>query len=530
VILFSRYWQLVRSLVVRLPRVEVNYLLGCEDGDVYVFGDRGVQVKLSPKCQGRIVKLSFHVEGPVLLIVDSKNNLWCFSLVTGELRYHKLVSCQITAFDTPAVLEWCFVGTRLGDVQMYHVKTGRVSNYVITDALRITSTDQGLSSSVCSLHLNPADPNLLLIGYENEAVVWNLKQKQVAGRYTLLVSESTKVYLTKAVWKPDGQQFCAAYSDGYYAFWDQRNEQTPLFASQLDPGDNEFKEPIFQMYWCFLGEDDTVLVFVGGKKEGLNGVSFLKIQGKQCHWNTIPTFHELPFKVADMVLFTSSPSMNEAHLPHAIILISTSGTIHALDFQSLKPLDIPFSLSINEKKLKAAQLVVDIPRDIYIAATKHPVNAKLPILGGKFEPAEPLPDYDMLVLQTDVGDLTTWAPYGIDFERVCTLCLNVLVDGGVITDSFHLRNVSMCMTSKENLIMCFESHSLIIFLSCHKDHSVLESNIINTEKEESLSDTAHKFKTHLGTTRKVNESVVEVSTVTSSHGTQLLFKTASWGM
>ncbi|KAI8846138.1 hypothetical protein BC829DRAFT_271155 [Chytridium lagenaria] len=94
-----------------------------------------------------------------------------------------------------------------------------------TDKVGVTITDDS-SGGVVALETCPADPNVLLIGYNSGHIfLWDIKSKSFFKRFLLPSQKPSEnglpVPLISVCWKPDGSQFVSSHNN-FLAFWNMK--------------------------------------------------------------------------------------------------------------------------------------------------------------------------------------------------------------------------------------------------------------------------------------------------------------------
>ncbi|KAH6591342.1 hypothetical protein BASA50_008786 [Batrachochytrium salamandrivorans] len=180
--------------------------------------------------------------------------VWNLQLQTLHLRIR--LPDPITTFQVGRHSRWIAVGLVSGVVRMVDFITGQISVYSIPyldrpagqETDRVVSTHElaanpisavneerlsthgiPLSCSVRCLLFGPGDSNLILIVYENGPIsLWDISLKLCVKQFIYTGSAEGRgtgsLDCVTACWRPDGEQFVAAYTDNQLVFWNIKGD------------------------------------------------------------------------------------------------------------------------------------------------------------------------------------------------------------------------------------------------------------------------------------------------------------------
>ncbi|KAK6592436.1 snare-dependent exocytosis protein [Botrytis cinerea] len=235
-------------------------------GQIYIFGQKRVQVKLTLPRRASVKTLQFCADR--LISVDSKNEVIVWDLATAKKE--KLAPLRLPNF-------WREMNPR-----------------------------SRLLSCV-SLQLHPRDIGQLLIGYTEGAVIYSFKQNKPIKFFQYEVPAGApggngdptgkgvprQPRLTQAIWHPTGTFIATAHDDASIVFWDPKDGRIVMARTLQDthvnvPGSqpqgssNTFslKGDFAKIAWCCKGNpDDTGLLIAGGipTTTSQKGLTFMEL-------------------------------------------------------------------------------------------------------------------------------------------------------------------------------------------------------------------------------------------------------------
>ena len=160
--------------------------------------------------------------------MNQVGQIMIWNLISLKCKSHKrprltqLVGVSVSFPDPILQLElndtcpWLVVAFKTGLVRLMDCKSTRMSPYIIP-------IDIGNGSKLKAIHLNPTDFNLLLMGFENECIVWNFEQKRPVERFIFNFKNSSQLgvplFLNCVGWHPNGSELATGYSNGSLALW-----------------------------------------------------------------------------------------------------------------------------------------------------------------------------------------------------------------------------------------------------------------------------------------------------------------------
>lgn len=212
--------------------VQSLFAVGSENGFIRVFGQHNVDVefalaKPTPIEYLRIVKSAY------LVAVDAARTITVFNMDTREEVSSHVLYSNVSAVASDPAMDWLFVGLENGQIVVYDIDRGIMSNFRI-DNLQKSLMEKLRLSPVIHIAIHPRDPSLILVCYTETAIVFNIiKQEIVFGlRYEvpagapggdtdpMVIGQYRYPPLLKALWHPNGHHILTAHFDGSIVFWD----------------------------------------------------------------------------------------------------------------------------------------------------------------------------------------------------------------------------------------------------------------------------------------------------------------------
>ncbi|KAF2660712.1 hypothetical protein K491DRAFT_588766 [Lophiostoma macrostomum CBS 122681] len=354
------------------------------DGQIYVFGQKRVQVVFPLARQASVKTLQFCAEK--LLCIDSKNDLSVFSLETKRLLNAHSPPAKITALHSDPTLDYALLGTYSGEVLAFDLDREQLTQFRIPNLWREQFPRSRLTS-VVTLSFHPRDIGTLLIGYNAGAVLYSLKQNKAVKFFHYVLprgapggdSDPAQIQtersppLTQAVWHPTGTFVLTGHEDGSIVVWDPKDgriiQARTLQDTNVDKagpgtfspggaaGTLAIKSPIFRLAWCGNQDpDDTGILIAGGAPSTLTtkSLTFFELGRTPIYstssWQILTDHFENPKRqrilpcppeteVIDLCLIPrSSPHFAGAHDPIALVALLASGELVTMSFPSGMPI------------------------------------------------------------------------------------------------------------------------------------------------------------------------------------------------
>ncbi|KAK9365952.1 lethal giant larvae like, C-terminal-domain-containing protein [Lipomyces kononenkoae] len=363
--------------VLAFDPVQSLLAAGTDTGRVYVFGQPGVEVEFD-LCPGKPILHLRIVKSIYLVSVDGNNAVTVLSLDTKDVLSVFTPNSPITAMESDPALDWLFLGLENGLTIVYDVDRGTKAPYRIGN-LQKTALPRAPMSPVLFIALHPRSFQVILIGYENCAVVYSMVDENIllvlayevppgAPGGDLHPSQHTRSRfprLTTGAWHPNGHHIVTAYEDGCFVFWDAKEgvllqartvEDTEVniarqsYVSTSDIADNP-REPIYRLAWCCTtNPEDTSLLIAGGQPGSLplKGITYMEFgptpliqitsyqaQGDHYSQPRRQRIYPVP-EGADPVDFIMIPRMSPYyagnHDPFALLVILSSGELYSIEY------------------------------------------------------------------------------------------------------------------------------------------------------------------------------------------------------
>lgn len=197
--------------------------IGTSTGDCFILGkqiDKRLQYPRDSK-NAPILKLEFKVGGKQLIGINSENQILLWDLINQTLSISigfkdPILDIQLS-IDSP----WLIIAFQTNKVSLMDCQSTRMSEYVIP-------IDLNMGIPLLQIQVNPSDLNQLLLGYENETIIWDFNQKRPIERYVL--GKTTCI-----CWKPDGTALATGYDDGNIAIWTTKKKFFQSNKSKMKP-------------------------------------------------------------------------------------------------------------------------------------------------------------------------------------------------------------------------------------------------------------------------------------------------------
>ncbi|KAK9478801.1 lethal giant larvae like, C-terminal-domain-containing protein [Lipomyces japonicus] len=367
--------------VLAFDPVQSLLVTGTDSGRVYVFGQPGVQVEFD-LCPGKPIIHLRIVKSIYLVTVDGNNTVTVISLETKDILSLFTPSSPITAIESDPSLDWLFLGLDNGLTIVYDVDRGAKTPYRIGN-LQKHALPRSPISPVVFIAIHPRSFYILLIGYENCALVYSLAEEKILHvlQYEIppgapggdLFSQRSYASrfprVTTGVWHPNGHHILTAYEDGSFVFWDAKegvliqartiedtevnHERSSHVAHGGSQSDLSTREPIFKVAWCCSNNpEDTALIIAGGQASSLplKGMTFMDFGPLPAYqittYQAMSEYYASPRRQriypvstgADPVDFLMIPKSSPFYAgnkePTALVAILSSGELYSIEYPS----------------------------------------------------------------------------------------------------------------------------------------------------------------------------------------------------
>ncbi|KAI1001705.1 Lethal(2) giant larvae [Podosphaera aphanis] len=346
-------------------------------GQIYIFGQKRVQVTLQLPRSASIRHLKFCAES--LISLDSKSELIIWNLTTRKKRASIILPGVVTLMVTDPMLDWALIGLQSGKMVAYDLDRESLAPLRLPNFWQ-EKTKKAIPSPIVSMQWHPRDIGQLLIGYPEGAVLYSFKQAKPIQylEYTVPVgapggtgdpaqiAKTRKPSLTHVFWHPTGIFIGTAYDDSSLVFWDHKDyriimartlSQTCINDPQTQVSEPfSEREPFRKILWCCKeNPDDTGILTVGGsiKSNPEKGLSFLELGVTPIYatstWQSLTDYFNgtrqsvlstpIGIDILDFCLIPrTSPHYAGAQDPIAVIALLSSGELVTLSFPGGHPI------------------------------------------------------------------------------------------------------------------------------------------------------------------------------------------------
>lgn len=381
----ARYGLRGRALSIAFDPVQSLLAISTENGFIHVFGQQNVEVVFALSKPAPIEYLRI-VKSVYLVAVDARNYVTVFNMETREETSNHTLYGNVSAVTSDPAMDWLFIGLENGQVVVFDVDRGVMSNYRIENLQKSLLVKLRLSP-VIDLAVHPRDPSLILVCYTETAVLFNLiKQEIVFGlRYEVpagapggdtdprIMGQYRHPPLLRALWHPNGHHILTVHFDGSLVFWDgtegnlltartltATNVNIPVKASAMaffDDSDIE-NQPITHITWnCTQNPEETSLLIAGGHtfKGAMQGLTLIDFgvtpvvamtpyQSMGNHYCVPKRQRVFPTpEHASIIDFTMLPKQSPyyagCHNPFALIALLDNGELSCINYPSGLPVD-----------------------------------------------------------------------------------------------------------------------------------------------------------------------------------------------
>lgn len=358
-----------------------------------MFGQSAVQVNFPIPTPNVGVKF-IHLHGPHLAVVDSRYNLFVYSLIGAgaEKKAMHTVRGQVSCIESDLSLDWFFMGLTDGSIDVWDFDRECLAKFTIPNLYRGRSRGTNPKTRILptvAMALHPKDIGYLLVGYPTGAALFSFKDNQAVKFFELEIpafakggdtdpsamSAPRRPRLTNLAWHPTGSYILTCHDDGCLAFWDARNESAPLHVRTIDEThvniprgtyytskeDDTFtiREPIVQVAWCSATDpEDTSIVVAGGQLSNLpqKGLTFLDFGPTPTNMipDTLAThfsrarkqriLHTFSNALSFTIIPRTTPFYNGTHEPLALLALLETGEIAAFSFPDCQLLPVAQTL------------------------------------------------------------------------------------------------------------------------------------------------------------------------------------------
>lgn len=224
--------------------------LSNDRGEIYIFGNKGIRSIIRNNDRSPITYLKF-VKNIFVVTINSFNMLNVFSLYSKKLLADFKIPKRVTYLESDPSLDFIFIGLENGDLMIYDVVNGYMTNSVIPNyqlkkggAFNGTIRDQ----SIKSVQIHPRDIGTILVAYSKLVILYSLTEERIKQDfvYELLpgapggnfspkdINSVRYPSVKKAIFHPNGLNLLTLHSDGSLVFWDTNNGTLILARTLFD--------------------------------------------------------------------------------------------------------------------------------------------------------------------------------------------------------------------------------------------------------------------------------------------------------
>ncbi|KTW31251.1 uncharacterized protein T551_01323 [Pneumocystis jirovecii RU7] len=552
------------------------------DSKIYIFKDKNIKVQYSlPK---RIPILHLVLHGCYLIAIDSRNNLYSWSIDTASITPSVIYSIRgyVTCVETDPCIDWLYIGLKDGTVDVWDIDRECISPYKIANLYTARhekwremnynyAPSKSYLSPVICIRIHPRDVGTLLIGYPDGAVLYSIKKNAPVFFFELEIPQ--RIYETNSVgkvvvsrpkltsfsWAPHGYHLVTSYQNGCFAFWSAKSDQRPLQVRTLDETEVDIlledrlkndshssvyaRNPIFSILWsCNDDLENTSIFVVGGNinNEDSKELSILDFgQSPSCsssvnvfsQYYTAPKQHHvlshfLSSNVVDICVFSKiSQSYFGNYNTELIMLILASGEVELLKY--------PDGIFLNSLKSLPASLEWMSPRirDLSLCCMSN--NA---FLSGNERQQKILSYNEVIATGHDNGIVRL---YNVTRDHKLEKMHEIFL-GKVLNNSSDMIKVTITNLSEASeLIVGCEKGELIIYNSFSFDKKkTFESDNFSQASKEFAKYTIENSKSNsymddrsiVSLNNKIEDNSSQVSVFQIHRGSVISVKTSNIGL
>ncbi|XP_071820052.1 syntaxin-binding protein 5-like isoform X3 [Apostichopus japonicus] len=478
--------------------------IGSKNGSLRIFGRPGVDCHVRHEADTAVMQLMFLVNegGIVSVCADDSLHLWNLRqkrpAILHSLKFNRE---RITFCHLPFQSKWLYIGTERGNVHIVHIESFNLSGYVINWNKAIELSMKKHPGPVVHLSDNPADPNKLLIGFENGVLaLWDLVNKVADYRY------NCNQPVHSIAWHYEGKQFVCSHSDGTLTIWNMRSPANP--ANIISPHAKvpakgvkpEPCTPVLKVQWKSVKSGDPFILFSGGLpiEKASQTPSITIMQGKTT------TVLEMEHPVVDFLTLCENPWPSNPEEPYAVVVLLESDLV-VVDLASdgYPCFENPYPMDLHESPVTCIQYYADCPSELiteFYSAGASILNRKKqaysqknwPIKGGRWG-ACGSSNTEVIITGHADGSIKFW-----DASQVMLQVLYKVKTAKIFEKSkqakslngddepFAIQLITMCKESKVLAVVGASSHIILFRFSkieVSTELSILEISIVYTSED-----------------------------------------------
>lgn len=483
--------------------------VGSKNGSLRIFGRPGVDCHVRHEADTAVLQLMFLVNegGIVSVCADDSLHLWNLRqkrpAILHSLKFNRE---RITFCHLPFQSKWLYIGTERGNVHIVHIESFNLSGYVINWNKAIELSMKKHPGPVVHLSDNPADPNKLLIGFENGVLaLWDLVNKNADYRY------NCNQPVHSIAWHYEGKQFVCSHADGTLTIWNMKSPANP--ANIISPHAKvpakgvkpEPCTPVLKVQWKSIKSGDPFILFSGGLpiEKASQTPSITIMQGKTT------TVLEMEHPVVDFLTLCENPWPSNPEEPYAVVVLLESDLV-VVDLASdgYPCFENPYPMDLHESPVTCIQYYADCPSELitdFYSAGSSSLNRKKqaysqknwPIRGGRWG-VSGSSNTEVIITGHADGSVKFW-----DASQVMLQVLYKVKTAKIFEKSkqakslngddepFAIQLITMCKESKILAVAGASSHVILYRFSkieVSTELSVLEISIVYTSEDPDTPD------------------------------------------
>lgn len=475
--------------------------VGSKNGSLRIFGRPGVDCHVRHEADTAVMQLMFLVNegGIVSVCADDSLHLWNLRqkrpAILHSLKFNRE---RITFCHLPFQSKWLYIGTERGNVHIVHIESFNLSGYVINWNKAIELSMKKHPGPVVHLSDNPADPNKLLIGFENGVVaLWDLVNKNADYRY------NCNQPVHSIAWHYEGKQFVCSHSDGTLTIWNMKTPANP--ANIISPHAKvpakgvkpEPCTPVLKVQWKSVKSGDPFILFSGGLpiEKASQTPSITIMQGKTT------TVLEMEHPVVDFLTLCENPWPSNPEEPYAVVVLLESDLV-VVDLASdgYPCFENPYPMDLHESPVTCIQYYADCPSELiteFYSAGASSLNRKKqaysqknwPIRGGRWG-AGGSSNTEVIITGHADGSVKFWEASQVMLQVLYKLKTAKIFEKSKQAKSlngddepFAIQLITMCKESKVLAVAGASSHIILYRFSkveVSTELAVLEISIVYT--------------------------------------------------
>ncbi|KAJ3273514.1 hypothetical protein HDV01_004434 [Terramyces sp. JEL0728] len=447
--------------------------IGKLDG-VTLFGKEfELQLCLPPDTKpGPVTRLYFKTGDKQLVgVIGSQTIIW--NLAQLSLSFSFEFAAEILDAAVHPESQWIIVALANGQIKLLDFTSKRLSDYEF---------NTGITGNIKCLKTSPVDPNLVFIGYESEAIIWNCSQSKQIVKY-----EYEEPKLVNCCWSLDGAYISTVHENGSISLWSTKKKKT-LIGKTKTKQEYQFQdfEVIYSVAWVDYQASSYLFICSGTAEHKLTRIQldFEKFKNSRTDSILVPY---LLFSLEALV--STSP----------VVVGVGMNSILAFDLE-LSTVDLPPSLSLYGAVIKNWNIAED-GYDIINAqqGTNYDV-----LKGGTVIKSNTTRNYHVLITARDnVIDLWHLAipypkfisrfPASLDFSKY-TLKSYLEHQCIVVSNETSIIGFRYVAVQDMDALMAQIDATMDIVQNDSQDIKVMMAEVTSAQVSQQVEDDVHSFK------------------------------------